>query len=290
MNESRSDILLFIVKLKKPKFHFSSVFLGVGIVFLYAPLLILVFFSFNESRLVTVWGGFSLKWYGELFQDSQILNAAWRSIRIAFSSATAALVLGTLAAYSLIKFPVFRGRRIFELSITAPLVIPDVILGLSFLLTFVAMDILIGFPSSRGLMTIFISHTTLTMAFVTIIVVSRLREMDESLEEAAMDLGAHPFMVFFLVILPTIAPALVAGWLLAFTLSLDDLVIASFVSGPASTTLPIQVFSSVRLGITPKINALATLLVSAVFIISVTIWWLANRYEKRQREIVEEKH
>ena len=132
MDESRSDILLFIVKLKKPKFHFSSVFLGVGIVFLYAPLLILVFFSFNESRLVTVWGGFSLKWYGELFQDSQILNAAWRSIRIAFSSATAALVLGTLAAYSLIKFPVFRGRRIFEVSITAPLVIPDVILGLSF--------------------------------------------------------------------------------------------------------------------------------------------------------------
>ena len=272
------------------RLRLSSILLGAGLIFLYAPLLILVFFSFNESRLVTVWAGFSLKWYGELLQDSQILNAAWRSLRIAFCSATTALVLGTLAAYSLIKFPVFRGRRVFELSITAPLVIPDVILGLSFLLTFVAMEIFIGFPSSRGLMTIFISHTTLTMAFVTIIVVSRLREMDESLEETAMDLGAHPFMVFFLVTLPTIAPALVAGWLLAFTLSLDDLVIASFVSGPASTTLPIQVFSSVRLGITPKINALATLLVSAVFIISIAIWWLASRYEKRRRATLADKY
>lgn len=265
---------------------FSSSALIAGMVFLYAPLLILVIFSFNESRLVTVWGGFSFKWYGELFRDTQILNAAWRSLMIAFLSASAALVLGTLAAYSLIKFPVFRGRRLFELSITAPLVVPDIILGISFLLTFVAMGSLLGFPATRGVTTIFIAHTTLTMAYVTIIVATRLREMDSSLEEAAMDLGAHPFMVFFLVILPSIAPALIAGWLLAFTLSLDDLVIASFVSGPASTTLPIQVFSSVRLGITPKINALATILIGLVFIISILVWWVATRYEKKQRIIL----
>ncbi len=265
------------------KLRFSSSVLIMGMVFLYAPLLILVIFSFNESRLVTVWGGFSFKWYRELFLDTQILNAAWRSLVIAFSSASAALVLGTLAAYSLIKFPLLRGRRLFELSITAPLVVPDIILGISFLLTFVAMGNLLGFPATRGLMTIFIAHTTLTMAYVTIIVATRLREMDASLEEAAMDLGAHPFMVFFLVILPSIAPALVAGWLLAFTLSLDDLVIASFVSGPASTTLPIQVFSSVRLGITPKINALAAILIGVVFTVSILVWWVAIRYEKRQR-------
>lgn len=267
------------------RLRFSSSVLIMGMVFLYAPLLILVIFSFNESRLVTVWSGFSFKWYRELFLDTQILNAAWRSLIIAFSSASAALVLGTLAAYSLIKFPIFRGRRLFELSITAPLVVPDIILGISFLLTFVAMGNLLGFPATRGLMTIFIAHTTLTMAYVTIIVATRLREMDGSLEEAAMDLGAHPFMVFFLVILPSIAPALVAGWLLAFTLSLDDLVIASFVSGPASTTLPIQVFSSVRLGITPKINALAAILIGLVFTVSVLVWWAAIRYEKKQRVV-----
>jgi len=267
------------------RLRFSSSVLIMGMVFLYAPLLILVIFSFNESRLVTVWSGFSFKWYRELFLDTQILNSAWRSLIIAFSSASAALVLGTLAAYSLIKFPIFRGRRLFELSITAPLVVPDIILGISFLLTFVAMGNLLGFPATRGLMTIFIAHTTLTMAYVTIIVATRLREMDGSLEEAAMDLGAHPFMVFFLVILPSIAPALVAGWLLAFTLSLDDLVIASFVSGPASTTLPIQVFSSVRLGITPKINALAAILIGLVFTVSVLVWWAAIRYEKKQRVV-----
>ena len=270
----------------KFKLSFTGVVLICGFIFLYAPILILMIYSFNESRLVTVWAGFSTKWYVELFKDEQLITAALRSLRIAFLSSTSALVLGTMAAYSLIRFTKFKGRKPFEIFITAPLVIPDVILGLSFLLLFVSMSDVIGFPSSRGMLTIFIAHVTLSMAYVTIVVASRLREMDGSLEEAAADLGTHPAKVFFLVTLPLIAPALVAGWLLAFTLSLDDLIIASFVSGPGSTTLPIQVFSSVKLGVTPKINALATILISAVFVVSMIIWLLASQQEKRSRQIL----
>lgn len=260
--------------------------LVLGLIFLYAPILILMLYSFNESRLVTVWGGFSAKWYLELFKDDQLITATWRSLRIAFFSATVSLVLGTLAAYSLIRFTKFKGRKPFEIFITAPLVIPDVILGLSFLLLFVSMGQLIGFPAERGMLTIFIAHVTLSMAYVTIVVASRLREMDSDLEEAAADLGTHPAKVFFLVTLPLIAPALAAGWLLAFTLSWDDLIIASFVSGPGSTTLPIQVFSSVKLGVTPKINALATIMISLVFTLSIIVWLLAARQEKKNRTIL----
>lgn len=258
-------------------------------VFLYAPILSLIVYSFNESRLVTVWSGFSVKWYGELFQDQQLMSAAWISLQIAFFSATAAVVLGTMAAMVLTRFRRFPGKTLFGGMMTAPLVMPEVITGLSLLLLFVAIgDLLSLFDLQfrRGMLTIWIAHVTFCVAFVTVVISSRLTELDRSLEEAAMDLGANRLKVFFVITLPIIAPALVAGWLLAFTLSLDDLVIASFVSGPASTTLPMKVFSSVRLGVSPKINALATLLILVVSIAAFIGWWLLAREERRrQRDI-----
>lgn len=235
-----------------------------GFVFLYAPILSLIVFSFNESKLVTVWGGFSLKWYGELLRNPQILGAAWISLKVAAITATLAMVLGTLAAYVLMRFGRFRGRALLTGMTTAPLVMPEVITGLSLLLLFVSMEQLIGWPAGRGMVTIIIAHVTFAMAYVTVVVQSRLAGMDESLEEAAMDLGARPLRVFFDVTIPVIAPALVAGWLLAFTLSLDDLVVASFVTGPGASTLPMIVFSKVRLGVSPDINALATLIIAVV--------------------------
>lgn len=235
-----------------------------GYAFLYVPVLLLVVYSFNESRLVTVWSGFSTKWYGELLQNRQLLDAAWLSIRIAVVNATVAVVLGTLAANALVRHGRFRGRTGFELLLTAPLVMPDVIIGLSLLLLFVAMQQLIGWPDGRGFTTITIAHITFSMAYVAVVVRARLNQMDRSLEEAAMDLGARPLRVYFSITLPLIAPALLSGWLLAFTLSLDDLVIASFVSGPGSTTLPMVIYASVRMGVSPQINALATLIVALV--------------------------
>lgn len=235
-----------------------------GFVFLYAPILSLIVFSFNESKLVTVWGGFSLKWYGELMRNPQILGAAWISLKVAAITATLAMVLGTLAAYVLMRFGRFRGRALLTGMTTAPLVMPEVITGLSLLLLFVSLEQLIGWPAGRGMVTIIIAHVTFAMAYVTVVVQSRLAGMDESLEEAAMDLGARPLRVFFDVTIPVIAPALVAGWLLAFTLSLDDLVVASFVTGPGASTLPMIVFSKVRLGVSPDINALATLIIAVV--------------------------
>lgn len=235
-----------------------------GFVFLYAPILSLIVFSFNESKLVTVWGGFSLKWYGELLRNPQILGAAWISLKVAAITATLAMVLGTLAAYVLMRFGRFRGRALLTGMTTAPLVMPEVITGLSLLLLFVSLEQLIGWPAGRGMVTIIIAHVTFAMAYVTVVVQSRLAGMDESLEEAAMDLGARPLRVFFDVTIPVIAPALVAGWLLAFTLSLDDLVVASFVTGPGASTLPMIVFSKVRLGVSPDINALATLIIAVV--------------------------
>jgi len=211
-----------------------------------------------------VWGGFSTKWYGALLQNDQILGAAWLSLRVATISATIAVALGTLAGMALARFGPFKGRTLFSGLTTAPLVMPEVITGLSLLLLFVTMEQLIGWPQGRGMTTIIISHVTLTMAFVTVIVQSRLSQMDESIEEAALDLGARPWKVFFLITLPIIAPALLSGWLLAFTLSLDDLVITSFVAGPGSSTLPMVIFSKVRLGVSPDINALATILVLVV--------------------------
>ena len=243
---------------------FRNVSLIVGFSFLYIPIVSLIVYSFNKSKLVTVWGGFSTRWYGELLKNEQILNAAWLSLRVAAISATLAVALGTLAGMVLARFGPFKGRMMFSGLTTAPLVMPEVITGLSLLLLFVTMEQLIGWPAGRGMTTIIISHVTFTMAFVTVIVQSRLAQMDESLEEAALDLGARPWKVFFLITLPIIFPALLSGWLLAFTLSLDDLVIASFVAGPGSSTLPMVIFSKVRLGVSPDINALATILVGVV--------------------------
>ncbi|PZO07581.1 MAG: putrescine ABC transporter permease PotI [Lysobacteraceae bacterium] len=260
--------------------------LVLGFVFLYAPILSLIVYSFNESRLVTVWSGFSVKWYGELFRDQQMMSAAWVSVQVAFWTACASVVLGTMSAMVMTRFRDFRGKTLFGALITAPLVMPEVITGLSILLLFVSIGPIIGIGEQRGMLTIWIAHVTFCMAFVTVVISSRLGELDRSLEEAAMDLGANRVKVFFVITLPIIAPALVSGWLLAFTLSLDDLVIASFVSGPSSTTLPMKVFSSVRLGLSPKINALATLMILAVSIAAVIGWWLMTRDEKkRQRDM-----
>ncbi len=235
-----------------------------GFIFLYAPIVSLVIFSFNESKLVTVWGGFSTKWYGELFRDPQILEAAWVSLKIAFLSATLAVVIGTIGSFVLIRFKRFRSKAILSMMITAPLVMPEVIIGLSLLLLFVAMEGLIGWPGGRGMLTIIIAHSTFGAAYAAVVIQSRLVDMDLSIEEAAQDLGARPVRVFFDVTLPVIAPALMSGWLLAFTLSLDDLVIASFVSGPGASTLPMVIFSKVRLGVSPDVNALATIIIGLV--------------------------
>jgi putrescine transport system permease protein len=253
-----------------------------GFAFLYVPIIVLIVYSFNESRLVTVWSGFSLKWYGELFNDKQMMRAVGVSLRIAFMSATSAVVLGTMAALIMVRFGSFKGKTLFTSMITAPLVMPEVITGLSLLLLFVSLDQFIGWPGGRGMATIWIAHTTFCMAYVTVVVNSRLQEMDESLEEAALDLGASRLKVFFLITLPIVSPALVAGWLLAFTLSLDDLVIASFVSGPGSTTLPMEVFSSVRMGVSPKVNALSALLVTAIASVTFFAWWFMRRQERKR--------
>jgi putrescine transport system permease protein len=259
---------------------FRALVLTLGFAFLYIPIASLIVYSFNESRLVTVWGGFSTKWYGALFRNEQILNAAWLSIKVAVLSATLAVVLGTLAGMALARFGPFKGRTLLSGLTTAPLVMPEVITGLSLLLLFVTMEQLIGWPAGRGMTTIVISHITFTMAFVTVVVQSRLSQMDDSLEEAAMDLGARPHKVFFLITLPIIFPALLSGWLLAFTLSLDDLVITSFVAGPGSSTLPMVIFSKVRLGVSPDINALATILVAIVAIGAVAAGVFAARQQK----------
>src|SRR5690606_6551639 len=273
MNAGRTSLLTKLVLLA-------------GFLFLYAPMFSLIVYSFNESRLVTVWSGFSVKWYYELFQDKQLMSAAWVSIQVAFWTACAAVVLGTMAAMAMTRMRHFRGKTLFGALITAPLVMPEVITGLSILLLFVSIGPIIGIGEQRGMMTIWIAHVTFTMAYVTIVISSRLGELDRSLEEAAMDLGANRLKVFFVITLPIIAPALVAGWLLAFTLSLDDLVVASFASGPSSTTLPMKVFSSVRLGVSPKINALASLLILIVMVGSIVGWWLMSREEKkRQRDM-----
>lgn len=260
-----------------------SVWLLLGYTFLYAPIVILIIFSFNESKLVTVWSGFSTKWYGELLKDQQMLNAAWLSLRLAMMSATAAVALGVLAGLVMARFGRFRGHNLFAGMITAPLVMPEVITGLSLLLLFVFMEKVIGWPAGRGMLTLWISHVTFCAAFVAVVISSRLREMDESVEEAAMDLGAPPFKVFTAITLPIISPAIASGWLLAFTLSLDDLVISSFVAGPGATTLPMKVFSSVRLGVSPKINALAAIVVLFVSLCAVMAGILMFRAERQRK-------
>jgi putrescine transport system permease protein len=248
-----------------------------GFAFLYLPILLLVIYSFNESRLVTVWGGFSTRWYGELFRNEALMNAAWVSLRIGFVSALVATVLGTLAAISLTRYGRFRGRALFTGMVYAPMVMPEVITGLSLLLLFVAIDL------GRGFWTITIAHTTFSMCFVTVVVQARLISFDRSLEEAALDLGAPPWKVFATVTLPLIAPAVIAGFLLAFTLSMDDLVIASFTSGPGATTLPMRIYSSVRLGVTPEINAASTILIGLVTV-AVIIAALVTKRSVAMRE------
>lgn len=261
--------------------------LSFGFAFLYVPILSLIVYSFNASKLVTVWAGFSTKWYGALLQNEQILQAAWLSVRIAFVNASFAVCLGTLAGFVLARFGRFRGRFALTGMVTAPLVMPEVITGLSLLLLFVALQDIIGWPSGRGVTTITIAHITFSMAYVAVVIQSRLSSMDESVEEAALDLGARPAKVFFVITLPIIAPALVSGWLLAFTLSLDDLVIASFVSGPGSSTLPMVIFSKVRLGVSPEINALATIIVLIVATGIVAAGIVINRAEKRRQRDVQ---
>jgi len=261
----------------------SRILLGLGFFFLYAPMAVLIVYSFNASERVNIWAGFSTRWYGELLRDEAMMAALWMSLRLALATATAAIVLGTLAALVLTRVRSFRTKTLFGGMVTAPLVMPEVITGLSLLLLFVGMTNTFGWPEGRGFLTIWIAHVTFCMAFVTVVVSSRLREMDRSLEEAALDLGASRLGTFFHITLPIIAPALVSGWLLAFTLSLDDLVIASFVAGPASTTLPMVVFSSVRLGLSPEINALATLLILAVSLAALLFYWLMVREERRRQ-------
>ncbi|HEV7371936.1 ABC transporter permease subunit [Arenibaculum sp.] len=256
--------------------------LAFGYAFLYVPIALLILYSFNDSRLVTIWGGWSVRWYASLLENQQLLSAAWLSLRIAAVTATVSVVLGTLAGMALARFGRFRGRTLFGGLITAPLVMPEVITGLSLLLLFVTLEQLVGWPAGRGMTTITIAHITFTMAFVAVIVQSRMASLDESIEEAAMDLGARPAKVFLVITLPIIAPAILAGWLLAFTLSLDDLVIASFVSGPGSSTLPMVIFSSVRLGVTPEINALATLIVLVVTA-GIILAGVLNARRERQR-------
>ncbi len=257
--------------------------LTLGFGFLYLPILLLIVYSFNSSRLATVWAGFSVKWYGELMRDSQMLDAAWISLKVAFWTASASMLIGTMAAMVMTRLRRFPGKTLFGALITAPLVMPEVIIGLSILLLLVSMGGVLGI-APKGVLAIWVAHVTFTVSFVTVVVSSRLRELDRSLEEAAMDLGANRLKVFFLITLPIIAPALVSGWLLAFTLSLDDVVIANFVAGPSSTTLPIRVFSSVKMGLSPKINALATLMVLAVSIAAMAGWWLMARSERRRQQ------
>ena len=251
-----------------------------GYAFLYVPLLLVIVYSFNDSKIATVWGGFSTRWYGELFRNEQILDAISLSLRIAITSATAATILGTMAGLAMARFRRFKGRTLFSGMLSAPMVMPEVITGLSLLLLFVTLQQLTGWPGQRGFATITIAHTTFSMAYVAVIVQSRLFSIDESLEEAAMDLGGRPFRVVLDITLPLIAPAMIAGWLLSFTLSLDDLVIASFVSGPGSTTLPMLIFSKVKLGVSPDINALATIIIALVSLGVALAWIIARRAAK----------
>lgn len=241
-----------------------AVVLTLGYAFLYVPIAVLVTFSFNDSSLMTSWSGFSLRWYRELFHDDALISAAWLSLKIGALTATAAVALGTWAGYVLARMGRFRGFGLYVGMLSAPLVMPEVVLGISLLLMFVEFSSLFGWPQGNGMFTIWVGHVTLCTAYVAVVVQPRIRDLNRSLEEAALDLGATPLKVFFVITLPMIAPALMAAWLLAFTLSLDDVVIASFLSGPGYTTLPLEVFSRVRLGLKPEINALATLFILLV--------------------------
>lgn len=270
------------------RFSFSKLMLVLGLLFIYLPMLILVIYSFNASKLVTVWGGWSVKWYVGLLDNTQLMGSVMRSLEIACYTAVAAVALGTLAAFVLTRVTRFKGRTLFGGLVTAPLVMPEVITGLSLLLLFVAMAQMIGWPQERGIVTIWIAHTTFCAAYVAVVVSARLRELDLSIEEAAMDLGAKPWKVFFLITIPMIAPSLAAGGMMSFALSLDDLVLASFVSGPGSTTLPMEVFSAVRLGVKPEINAVASLILLAVSLVTFLVWYFSRQAEERRRRAIQQ--
>ena len=270
------------------RFSFSKLMLVLGLLFIYLTMLILVIYSFNASKLVTVWGGWSIKWYVGLLDNTQLMGSVMRSLEIACYTAVAAVALGTLAAFVLTRVTRFKGRTLFGGLVTAPLVMPEVITGLSLLLLFVAMAQMIGWPQERGIVTIWIAHTTFCAAYVAVVVSARLRELDLSIEEAAMDLGAKPWKVFFLITIPMIAPSLAAGGMMSFALSLDDLVLASFVSGPGSTTLPMEVFSAVRLGVKPEINAVASLILLSVSLVTFFVWYFSRRSEERRRKAIQQ--
>jgi putrescine transport system permease protein len=265
---------------------FIILMMALGYLFLYGPIFSLVFFSFNQSKLVTVWGGFSTQWYGALLNDNQVITAFFLSLKIAILSSTVATILGTIAGYVLSRFGTFRGRTVFSGMVTAPLVMPEVITGLSMLLLFVSMQQLIGWPEGRGFTTITLAHITFTMSYISVVMQSRFSTLDVSLEEAAQDLGAKPLKVFFVITLPIVAPAIVSGFLLGFTISIDDLVITSFTSGPGANTLPMVIFSKVRLGLNPEINALASLIIAVVAtgVVASTIY-MAQAEKRRQRDM-----
>jgi putrescine transport system permease protein len=259
-----------------------------GYAFFYIPILSMIFFSFNKSRLATVWGGFSTEWYGRLLANDQVIAAALLSLKIALISATLATLLGTMAGMALARFRRFHGRTLFSGLVSAPLIMPEVITGLSMLLLFVYMEQLIGWPNGRGVTTVTIAHTTFSLSYVAVIVRSRLVAMDQSLEEAAMDLGSKPVQVLFDITLPLIAPAMISGWLLAFTLSLDDVVITNFTNGPGTTTLPIYIWGKIKLGVTPDINALATLIVAVVAAGVLIAGILMVRAERRRERDIQQ--
>ncbi|MEZ5888695.1 MAG: ABC transporter permease subunit [Paracoccaceae bacterium] len=269
---------------RRPVFLMSV--LAFGFAFFYVPILSMIVFSFNSARLATVWGGFSTKWYGKLFSNDQVLEAAWLSVRIALTSATVATILGTMAGIALARFKRFRGRTIFSGLVTAPLIMPEVITGISTLIFFILISNLLeatfGWKTQRGFTTITLAHITFSLTFVTAIIQSRLRDADIAVEEAAMDLGSRPWQVMKDITLPIISPAILSGWLLAFTISLDDVVITSFTTGPGSTTLPILIWSKVKLGVTPDINALATITVCVVGLGVIIAGILLNRAERRR--------
>lgn len=261
---------------------FLFTFMVFGYVFLYAPIMSLIIYSFNESKVVSLWTGFSLKWYKALFANQDILNAAWLSLKIAFMTANLAVIIGTVGALVIVRFKSFKGKSILNGLVTAPLVMPDVMTGLALLLMFVVLGQTIGWPK-RGITTITLGHATIAIAYVLVVVRARLAEFDVDLEEAALDLGAKPMTVFFRITLPIIFPSIAAGWLLAFTLSLDDVVLASFLSGPGSTTLPLVVFSSIRKGVSPEINALATIIVLLVTVGILIAGYVVNRRIKTKQ-------
>jgi putrescine transport system permease protein len=258
-----------------------------GFAFFYIPILSMIVYSFNASRLATVWGGFSTKWYVSLFSNAQVIDALVLSLKIAFVSASIATILGTMAGITLARFTKFRGRMAFSGLVTAPLIMPEVITGISSLIFFIMMADWIGWPGQRGFTTITLAHITFSMVFVTTIVQARMLQTDRTIEEAAMDLGSRPWQVMFDITLPVISPAIISGWLLAFTISLDDVVISSFTTGPGSTTLPLLIWSKVKLGVTPDINALATLMVLTVGIGVVLAGIILNRAERKR--LVEER-